>query len=81
MKWEMGSRKWEVGNGKSEVGSRKWEVGSGKSEVGSDRRESRTDEGGRDGKFYPNASTTSGRGEVGSGGGRALKSLVNLDIT
>jgi uncharacterized repeat protein (TIGR01451 family) len=36
-KWEVGSRKsevgsgkWEVGSGKSEVGSGKWEVGSGK---------------------------------------------------
>ncbi|MCB9299563.1 MAG: hypothetical protein H6566_02880 [Lewinellaceae bacterium] len=68
-KWEGGSRKWEGGSGKSEVGRRKsevgrrkWEGGSGKAEVGSDRRESRTDEGGRDRKFYP--AEGSGRAEA-----------------
>jgi hypothetical protein len=30
----MGSREWEVGNGKSGMGSREWEVGNGKSGMG-----------------------------------------------
>ena len=30
----MGSRKWDLGSGKSDLGSGKWEVGLGKCEVG-----------------------------------------------